>query len=294
MDYFPKASLAPITKTKYNTYLIRWLSFGIPNLESLIKDSKAAIEVLQKAPIKQTDSVFHSYYSAIVAFIEHEAPESLKEYKDEWKEIQQTNYKDRSEHYQNQEPTALQKGIELDWKEVIEVRDKLPPGIDRLLLAFYTHIPPVRADYNAVHLLKPEDPIPKGENYIILGSDYNLVLQEFKTAKTYKTIEHMLPPLLKKELEDSLKTEPRSWLFVKRQTKKSSGEPMTGTEFSNWANRILTRVFEKRTTLTALRHSYASSGLIDFNGSLKTVTEHTRKMGHSVSMSMGYVWRAKD
>jgi hypothetical protein len=292
MDYFPKASLAPITKTKYNTYLIRWLSFGIPNLESLIKDSKAAIEVLQKAPIKQTDSVFHSYYSAIVAFIEHEAPEPLKEFKDEWKEIQRTNYKDRSEHYQNQEPTALQKGIELDWKEVIEVRDKLPPGIDKLLLAFYTHIPPVRADYNAVHLLKPEDPVPKGENYIILGSDYNLVLQEFKTAKTYKTIEHVLPPLLKKELEDSLKAEPRSWLFVKRETKKSSGESMTGTEFSNWANRILTRVFEKRTTLTALRHSYTSSGAIDYNGPLKEITAKAKSMGHSVSMSMGYVWKS--
>jgi hypothetical protein len=294
MDYFPKASLAPITKTKYNTYLIRWLSFGIPNLESLIKDSKAAIEVLQKAPIKQTDSVFHSYYSAIVAFIEHEAPESLKEFKDEWKEIQRTNYKERSEHYQNQEPTALQKGIELDWKEVVEVRDKLSPGIDRLLLAFYTHIPPVRADYNAVHLLKPEDPLPKGENYIILGSEYNLVIQEFKTAKTYKTIEHVLPPLLKKELEDSLKVEPRSWLFVKRPTKKSSGEPMSGTEFSNWANRILTRVFEKRTTLTALRHSYTSSGQINYNGSLKEVNKVAKLMGHSVSMSMGYVWRAKD
>jgi hypothetical protein len=291
MDYFPKASLAPITKTKYNTYLIRWLSFGIPNLESLIKDSKAAIEILQKAPIKQTDSVFHSYYSALVAFIEHEAPEPLKEFKDEWKEIQRTNYKDRSEHYQNQEPTALQKGIELDWKGVIEIRDKLPPGIDRLLLAFYTHIPPVRADYNAVHLLKPEDPVPKGENYIILGSEYNLVLQEFKTAKTYKTIEHVLPPLLKKELEDSLKAEPRSWLFVKRETKKSSGESMTGTEFSNWANRILTKIFEKRTTLTALRHSYVSSGSIDYNGSLKGITEKAKSMGHSVSMSMGYVWR---
>jgi len=67
---------------------------------------------------------------------------------------------------------------------------------------------------------------------------------------------------------------------------------MSGTEFSNWANRILTRVFEKRTTLTALRHSYTSSGLIDFNGSLKGLTLHTRLMGHSVSMSMGYVWRS--
>jgi len=290
MNYFPTATLAPITKNKYNKYIIHWLSFGIGSVEDLIKDSKAAIELLQKAPVKQTDSVYHSYYSAVVAYLDHEAPEELKSFREEWKELQSTNYKQRSEHYQNQEPTTLQKGIELDWNDVVRIRDSLPPGIDRLLLSFYSYIPPVRADYNAVYLLKPEDPIPKGENYIILGLDYQLVLQEFKTAKTYKTIEHILPPPLKKELEDSLKAEPRQWLFMKRETKKVKGEPMSGTEFSNWANRILTRVFSKRTTLTALRHSFVSSK-IDYNGSLRGIRSVALSMGHSVGMSLGYVWR---
>jgi len=292
MNYFPTATLAPITKNKYNKYIIHWLSFEIGSIGDLIKDSKAAIELLQKSPVKQTDSVYHSYYSAVVAYLDHEAPEELKIYRREWKELQSTNYKQRSEHYQNQEPTPLQKGIELDWNDVVRIRDNLPPGIDRLLLSFYSYIPPVRADYNAVHLLKPEDPIPKGENYIILGSEYQLVLQEFKTAKTYKTIEHILPPPLKKELEDSLKAEPRQWLFMKRETKKVKGEPMSGTEFSNWANRILTRVFSKRTTLTALRHSFVSSK-IDYNGSLRGIRSVALSMGHSVGMSLGYVWRGE-
>jgi len=290
MEYFPTATLSPITKKKYNTYIAHWLTFGIISIGDLIKDSKNAIEMLQKAPVKQTDSVFHSYYSAIVAYLDHEAPPELKGFRNQWKDLQKTNYKHRSEHYQNQEPTPLQKGIELEWKEVLRVRDALPAGIDRLLLAFYSHIPPVRADYNAVHLLKTEDPVPKGENYIILGTEYRLVIQEFKTAKTYKTIEHILPPLLKKELEDSLKLEPRSWLFMKRETKKTAPEPMSGTEFSNWANRILTRIFGKRTTLTALRHSYVSSE-IDYNKPLKCLSKEARLMGHSVGMSLGYVWK---
>jgi integrase len=95
---------------------------------------------------------------------------------------------------------------------------------------------------------------------------------------------------LKKELEDSLKVEPRSWLFMKRETKKAAPEPMSGTEFSNWANRILTRVFGKRTTLTALRHSFVSSEQ-DYSGSLRSISKVARSMGHSVGMSLGYVWR---
>jgi integrase len=128
-------------------------------------------------------------------------------------------------------------------------------------------------------------------NYIILDSEFKLVIQEFKTQKKYKTIEHILPERLKKELEESLKAEPRSWLFIKRRESLSSPEQeMSPGEYSNWANRILTRVFGKRTTLTALRHSFASS--LDFNSSLKELAGVAKSMGHSVGMSRGYVWRS--
>jgi len=293
MDYFPTATLSQTSKKAYTTHIIRWLSFGLSNLEELIRDSAKALDLLKKAPVKQTNYVYHGYYSAVVAYLTHEAPTSLKEFKKEWEEIQRTNHKPLGEHYENQEPTEQQKETMIDWKDVLKARDELPAGIERILIAFYSDIPPVRADYNATMLLKPTDQIPEGMNYIILGSEFKLVIQEFKTQKKYKTIEHILPERLKKELEESLKAEPRSWLFIKRRESLSSPEQeMSPGEYSNWANRILTRVFGKRTTLTALRHSFAST--LDYNGSLRSLNSIARSMGHSVAMSRGYVWRSSD
>jgi hypothetical protein len=290
MNYFPTATLSETTKKAYNTYIGRWLSFGVPTLESLIKDSDAAIAVLKKADMKQTNYVYHNYYSAIVAFLDHEAPPDLKGLKEHWKAIQKENQKPIAEHYLEQEPTELQKGTELVWKEALAIRDALPIGIERLLIGFYTHIPPVRADYNATQLLRQGDTIPSDENYILLGTEYKLVIQSFKTGKTYGTIEHILPEPLKNELEASLKTDPRKWLFIKRRVNsKAPEECMSPSEYSSWANRILTRVFGKRTNITAFRHAYASS--IDFNKPYRELKAETSKMGHSVEMSMKYAWR---
>jgi len=290
MNYFPTATLSETTKKAYNTYIGRWLSFGIPNLDSLIKDSGTAIELLKKADIKHTNYVYHNYYSAIVAFLEHEAPAELKGRKEDWKVLQKANHEPLTGHYLEQTPTELQKGIELVWSDVLKVRDALPLSVERLLLGFYTYIPPVRADYNATHILKPGDAVPSDENYILLGTDYKLVIQSFKTGKTYGSIEHVLPEPLKNDLEASLKADPRKWLFIKRRTNsKAPEECMSPSEYSSWANRILTRVFEKRTNITALRHSYAST--IDFNKPYRELKEEASKMGHSVEMSMKYAWR---
>jgi integrase len=290
MNYFPTATLSETTKTNYNKLIARWLSFGIPNIEELVKDSENAIKVLQKSDVKQTNYVYHGYYSAIVSYLYHEAPESLKPYKTLWKDLQKENHKPIADHYLAQEPTENQKETELDWAEIIKMRDSLPLGIERLLIGFYSYIPPVRADYYATALLKPEEPVPEKENYIILGSDYKLVIQNFKTQKRYGTIEHILPEALKKELEESLKVEPRKWLFIKRRESKSAKEePMTPNEYSGWANRILSRVFGKRTNITAFRHAFTST--IDYNGGLREISRVAHSMGHSVEMSHRYVWR---
>jgi integrase len=135
--------------------------------------------------------------------------------------------------------------------------------------------------------LKPGDAVPESENYIILDKEYKLVIQNFKTSKTYKKIEHVLPEQLKELLKESLRLEPRPFLFIKRRmSNKDPISPMSPSEYSSWANRILTRIFNKPTNLTALRHSYVHT--IDYNKPLSELKKITDAMGHSVSMSMGY------
>jgi len=291
MNYFPTAELNDITKKKYNTHIQRWLDFGVPSLDTLIKDSKNALEVLHKqTTIKQSAHVHHGYYSSIVAYLQHEAPAAMKEYKNIWKAIQTENYKPISEHYITQEPTERQKVTQIDWADVIRVRDSLSNSVEKLLLAFYSYIEPVRADYYATALLKPGEPVPATENYIILGAEYKLVIQNFKTSKTYKTIEHVLPEPLKELLNESLRIEPRPFLFIKRRlSDKDPIQPMTPNEFSSWANRALSRTFNRPTNLTALRHSFVET--IDYNRPIQELRKITDAMGHSISMSMGYKLR---
>jgi integrase len=107
------------------------------------------------------------------------------------------------------------------------------------------------------------------------------VLQEFKTAKTYKTIEHRLPEPLKKILEKSLKESPRSYLFT-----LESGAPMTPSYFSAWAGRQLTGLVGKKTNLTAIRHAFVEN--MDYNGPLKDLKSITDSMGHSIERSIMY------
>jgi integrase len=179
--------------------------------------------------------------------------------------------------------TERQKGTAITWEDLMAARKANP---DNLLLGFYTYLPPVRADYNAVHLLKPTDPIPENSNYIVLGTDYKVVLQEFKTAKTYKTIEHRLPEPLKKILDKSLKEQPRKYLFT-----LESGEPMTPNYFSAWAGRQLTKLIGKKTNLTAIRHAFVHN--LDYNGPLRDLKSITDSMGHSVERSMLYKLKGK-
>ena len=288
MEYFPTASLSETTKRKYNTYISRWLGFGIGSLNELIRDAEGSIERLKgEGTIKQTRHVYHSYYSSIVAYIEHEGTVELREYKRKWKEIQTENYKPIGEKYVNQEATERQKETMLEWGEVLRIRDSLPSGIEKLLLGFYSYIEPVRGDYYATKLLKEGESIPEKENYIIMGTECKLVIKNFKTSKTYESIEHILPSELKELLEESLRTEPRGYLFIKRRA--SHLDPivaMSSSEYTSWANRIMTRIFGKATNLTALRHAFVHT--IDYNKPLKELKKITDAMGHSISMSMAY------
>ena len=251
-------------------------------MSELIANPSTALAALHGSTIKQSNANLHLYYSAVIAYITYEGSENDKKYLEAWTAIQKENSKPLTEHYTKNEPTAIQKGVELDFKEVVAMRDALPQGIERLLLGFYTHIDAMRADYYATKILKAGDAEPAEANYI---HGDTLVVQDYKTKKAYGAIRTKIPEPLLSELRKSLEEQPRDYLFVKRDGK----EPMSRNEFSGWANRILTRLFKKRTTLTALRHSSATEGWKGTN-----IIEQRRKalsMGHSVNMNLGYVWK---
>ena len=136
------------------------------------------------------------------------------------------------------EPSARQQRGYVDFKEVIKVRTALAKGSrQRLLLAFYTMIPPLRCDLNRVALLQcpasaatiSQDDVDtvKENNFLCLPTDRKkpaiLVLREFKTANSAGIWRRTLPMTLTQELWTSLQAEPhRKWLFTTK-----SGMPYT-------------------------------------------------------------------
>ena len=282
MSYLTTASLGKSSKKQFNGCLTKWLAHANKPLNELIADPDASLSVLRLIPIKQTNVNLHLYFSAIIAYITYEGSEADKKCLPQWVAIQKENSKSMTEHYTKNEPTEIQKGVELKLDEVVALRDSLPPGIDKLLLGFYTYIPAMRADYYATRILAVEELEPADENYIKEGV---LVVQDYKTKKKYGAIRTPIPEPLLTQLTDSLKLTPRNYLFIKRGSK----DPMSRNEYSGWANRILSRLFNKRTTLTALRHSVSTATWTGVD--ISSLKERSESMGHSVSMSMAYVWK---
>jgi hypothetical protein len=276
-DYFKNAKLSDASKKQYNTYISRWLTLGFSSMKEVIDSPDKAMKALEDLSL--TPATRHAYLSAAVGYILHCVRlDHQGRYKAKWLALQKENKKPIEERVANQEPTANQIKNAVSWEQVIKARDANP---DNLLLAFYTYIPPARADYNRVFLVYPSNTIPKNENYILMGKEYQLVLQEFKTAKTYTTIEHILPEPLKKLLDKSLKKQPRNVLFTTK-----SKEPMTAGWFSQWSARILSKLIGKTTSLTALRHAFVHT--LDYNMPYKELKAITDGMGHSVERSMLY------
>jgi len=278
-DYFKNAKLSEASKKQYNYIVARWLSLGFKSMDEVVKSPETSMKTLADSGMSATLTSKHNYISAVVAYIIHcVALDKQAEYKAQWIALQKKNQEPIQERYLSQEMTERQKGTAITWEDLMAARKGNP---DNLLLGFYTYLPPVRADYNAVHLLKPTDPIPENSNYIVLGTDYKVVLQEFKTAKTYKTIEHRLPEPLKKILDKSLKEQPRKYLFTLQ-----SGEPMSANWFAAWAGKQLTKLIGKKTNLTAIRHAFVHN--LDYNGPLRQLKAITDGMGHSIKSSITY------
>ena len=284
--YFDHTKLAETTKKTYTRKLESWEQLLKRPLLDILQHPKRSLEELKTQKITQTPQNWHIYLNACYSCMIHnklplvtaKVHETLL---NEWKQLQFDNAAPLREHYVNEEPSALQKDKLVELPEVLKVRDALSDGIPKLLLSMYTMVNPERADYFETEIVT-EGQKPVSSNYIDMATK-KVVLTDFKTKKTYTTLTQPIPPELIRQIQLSLTESPRRYLFVNKQ-----GLPFTRAVYSNWANRILTDVMGKRTTLTCLRHAYVSQ--LDFNGSLKGLTAIANSMGHSTGTQRKYKW----
>jgi hypothetical protein len=299
MDYFKDRPLASSSIVHYNRKLTQWLSY-MPQTHQHISQIFMFPEfsnniLLEKLDIK-TNTNIHTFYSAILALLNHCTEytshidtQQLNNIKSQWKKLLRDNLKPYEERRLNAIPTDNQikkGGIYLKLNDIIAKRDSLPFGsIERLLLSFYTYIPPVRADYFATQIITFKES-PKEPNYIrrISPQESWVIINDFKTQKTFKQIKNKLPPELNNELVESLRLKPRKYLFTNQ-----TGQPFTRNSFTVWSKRVLSKLFETEMTLSIIRHLFINELTFD-DKSTQEIMNISNKMGHDVLTHLKYRW----
>ena len=303
MNYFTTTELTDSSKKAYTVRLTRWLEIGGGwTMNFLVSHLKEAMGVLVATDkIKHSHRNHHNFISAVVAYLNYEGdePKLLKA----WRKLQTENTEPVRQHYLTGKPTELQKDKVMNWSKILSVRDQLPVGKIKLLLAFYTYLNPVRADYFQLAMYDNEKSVPDGPiNYVLTERDgwggrgekkYKIVLRDYKTVKKYGPITLDMPPPLV-ELFDSLdpRDPTRSIVGNNFVFENEKGDPYTRASFSQWANRALTKVFkaayDQPMTLTALRHIFTSQ--LDSNQPIAELHKVGQSMGHNVAQQRLYKW----
>jgi integrase len=284
---FTTDALKDVSKEIYRVRINYWLKMWRPakTLEWLMDNPvKAVARMTTCKTIAHSPSNHHNYLTAIIAYIRHEL--GRHPMFEEWKRIQIENFAPIREHYLSGLPTERQKKMEVEWADVIRVRDALPMSATKILLAFHTMLDPIRCDLYKCHLFDTDD-----EEYVNLQDNYitiepaTLYLNDYKTSKTHGRQIIPLPDELAALLFDYMAevVRSRSLLF-----ETETGDFFTRNSFSKWTTRKLTAAFEKPMNITALRHSYISN--LDFNRKTKELGVIAKKMGQTLGMQRAYRW----
>lgn len=195
------------------------------------------------------------------------------------------------ERYMNAEPSEKERQNWVSWPQVLAKERELAAteygSTNHLLLAMYCLIEPLRQDYGAIRILVDKRPAPYSKsNYLVISPDAStgtLILNEYKTAKSYGAFERALPSNLMGIIRQSLLKQPRAYLFV-----DESGDAYSSkNSYAKFSNRVLRKLFGKSFTVSMMRHSHISN--IDFNASTPgQLMQTSRNMTHSLAMQQMY------
>ena len=286
------ADISKSSKRLYIRQLIQMTKATGRTLEQLLQRPRSSYVVIsEKYPNIQTRRTVLVAIKSVfkhVPELQGQHPKAYKKWHTYFKELD-TQVTAR---IMKAEPTDRERANWVHWKDVVAKEKELAAtsygSQDHLLLAMYVLMEPGRQEYNAVYIVdkKPGD-MTRG-NFIILPENDQLpatmVLNDYKTAKTYSTYQRELPAPLTAVIRESLRQRPRKHLFT-----KEDGTPyLKRNSFSKYSNRTLERFFGRKFTVGLLRHSFISEG-INFSDSLPgELFDAAKHMRHSIAQQQLY------
>lgn len=283
------AELSNETKKSYNN-----------TIKSMINKYKVSIEEIISSPdifSKEIDKELNLksrnlYYSTILALFKHlKLKETKAELYNRWL-LKLTETKKRvSDDEKNHVITKRQEDGMVEWDDILKRRDELEVGsMDHLILAVYTSFTRRQSDYcnmrvyNNNNNIDVIDVIDESINYINLypvnEREAYIHVSKYKTVSHYGIFEEDIPKILKDSLNESLKKNPRDYLF---------GNYNSSNSFQKWNNMQLKRIFNnKDMSVNILRHSISSyiNNIPKIKYSLRE--QYAKQMGHSVTKQLLY------
>jgi hypothetical protein len=258
--YLSEAKLSVLTKQNYLERLRKLECLLDKPLFEIVKNAESSIETLRKTyPKDTTRKMYMTVILSLFRYVPGLKAQLEKAY-EKWAEAFKDHDHAVEERYKTNAPTEKQKQGYVPYEDIRSMRFKLPKGsMERLLLALYTDIYPLRADFNKVRLYKTLPTTPEA-NYIHMRKiGCVLYLNEYKTFGKHGTFIKELPERLCEEIHDSLEILPRDWLFI-----NANKEPFElPNSFTQYVSKILKHIFNKPLTISLIRHAFIST--LDFN-----------------------------
>ena len=198
--------------------------------------------------------------------------------------------KDRYQLYKKidntQQPTEKQEENFVSWDNIIAFRDQyygeMSP-VERLLMALYTMIPPVRADYTPMKvvprkLAKYED----GFNYLVMTKKPYFIFHAYKTHAKYGDKIMPIPKDLEKEIKAYLATVPDNTFLL-----ESGGKAWSAAKLAATVRKIFQKYHSLDTGINLIRHAY----LTKYHAGQKPLAELMKvseSMMHGPMLSQAY------
>lgn len=238
-------------------------------LEEIVLNPKRTMMLIFKKT--QSAKTRKLYLATVKALAKHAKLSSLPEYQqalEVWDAQFRILDKLINDEYERAEPNEREKQQWVQWQDVLALEKKLAGdeatfgSTPHLLLAMYCFVPPQRQDYGSVRLVL-QQPQTSGEDYLLIpkrGSGAGRVcLHDRKTARTMGVYHGEIPASLVSVIVQSLKLNPRHFLFEKSE----GGAFVSKTQFRDFSNATLMKLFKKRMGVSTLRHSFISE--LDYN-----------------------------
>ena len=240
-----------------------------------------------------------TYYSALIVFVGDKSKEALKVYGKEMRDDIGTYKKHQEENkMSDQQKTnwlswdeitakveTLKKKVTPLWKESNLTRQEFMLLQSYILTLCYTMIPPRRASDYMNLKYKNDNELSN----IYYPKKSTLMFRVYKSAKIYGVQEEVIPKALKLILNRWIaKKESLTGEQFKAVSESDyifntfAGKHLSNTELTN----ILNSVFDKKISVSMLRHIYITDKLAPKINELKAVAGD---MGHSVSQQALYV-----